>query len=40
MDQLDESDVNIHERNTSINHFAPLFKSDDVEVTKTRKNPK
>ena len=36
MEQSNNSDVNGHGCNTSINHFAPLFESDDEEGTKHR----
>ena len=40
MDQLDNSDRNRHGQNTNINHFEPLFESEDEEGTKPKTNPK
>ena len=38
MDQLNDLDGNIHKR--KINHFTPLFESDNGEVTKPSIKPK
>ena len=40
MKQLDESYINEHGRKTNINHFAPIFESDNEEGTKHRTKPK
>ena len=39
MEQLDKSDENEYQIKNNINHFVPLFKSDDYEGTKHRKKP-
>ena len=36
MEQLDESDGNGHRSKTNNNYFAPLFESDDEEITRHR----
>ena len=40
MEQLDELYINVHKRKTNINHFTPLFGSDNEEGTKQRMKPK
>ena len=40
MEKLDNSDGNRHRSNTNINHFIPLFESDNEEGTKPRTKPK
>ena len=39
-DQLDKLDKNRHHSKKNINHFSPLYESDDGEVTKHRMKPK
>ena len=36
MEQLEDSDRNRHRRKTNISHFAPLFESDDKDITRHR----
>ena len=40
MEKMDDSDGNVHECNTIINQFAPLFESENEESTKHRAKPK
>ena len=40
MKKLDESDVNRHRSRNNINHFAPLYESDDNEDTRHGTKPK
>ena len=40
MEQLEKSDGNRHHRKNNINHFAPLYESDDEEGTVNRKKHK
>ena len=40
MEQLNDEDGNGHGRKININHFTPIFKSDNEEGTKHRKKPK
>ena len=40
MEQLDDLDENRYECNTNINHFAPIFESDNEEGTKQRTKSK
>ena len=40
MEQLEKLDVNGHHRRNNINHFAPLYESDDNEDTRHGTKPK
>ena len=40
MEQMCDLDGNVHECNTNINQFLPLFESDNEEGTKHRAKPK
>ena len=40
MEQLEKLDGNVYRSKNNINHFAPLYESDNEEGTKRRTKPK